>query len=275
MHFEYNRELIENINRWNMEIDDSGFVYLSHDNWCSEAVCSPFSRVYLISDGEGQIDIGKERLLLRPGYAYFIPAGLTFSYGCADYLEKLYFHLRLVKPDGYDLACGLKFMAECPVERSLFENMLRRYRGNSWEDVLELEQEIRALTFRLLNQYDIMGKSVAAYSLLVEETMRYIHAHLSAGVTARQIAEALFVSEITLSRRFRQETGRTIHRYVEDMVFQAACKRLAVSSQPIGEISGELGFCDPFYFSRRFHQLYGEPPSRYRSRLQVQGLSFS
>ncbi len=47
------------------------------------------------------------------------------------------------------------------------------------------------------------------------------------------------------SRRFHQETGRTIHQYVEDMVFQAACKRLAVGSQPIGEISGGLGFCDP------------------------------
>lgn len=268
MPFEYNRELIENINRWHMEIDDSGFVYLSHDNWYGEAVCSPYSRLYLVSGGEGWIEIGKERFPLRPGYAYFIPAGLTFSYGCADTLEKLYFHLRLVKPDGYDLAWGLHFAAKCPVEKSLFENMLGRYRGNCWEDILELEQEIRALTFQLLRQYDIMGKSAAAYSPLVEETMRYIHGQLSAGTTARQIAEALFVSEITLSRRFRQETGRTIRQYVEDMVFQAACKRLAVGSQPVGEISGELGFCDPFYFSRRFRQLYGEPPSRYRKRLQ-------
>ncbi len=95
MRYEFNKELVANINHWNMEIDDSGFVYLLHDNWHSEAVCSPYSRLYLVSDGEGQIDAGEKRLLLRPGYAYFIPAGFTFSYSCADYLEKLYFHLRL------------------------------------------------------------------------------------------------------------------------------------------------------------------------------------
>ena len=103
MPFEYTTELIENINRWHMEIDDSGFVHLSQDNWYSEDVCSPYSRLYLVSGGEGWIEIEKERFPLRPGYAYFIPAGLTFSYGCVDTLEKLYFHLRLVKPDGYDL----------------------------------------------------------------------------------------------------------------------------------------------------------------------------
>lgn len=269
MRYEFNKELVANINHWNMEIDDSGFVYLLHDNWHSEAVCSPYSRLYLVSDGEGQIDAGEKRLLLRPGYAYFIPAGFTFSYSCADYLEKLYFHLRLVKPDGYDLAHSLGFVAQCPVEKELFDNMLRLYRGNSWEDVFLLEQEIRSLTFRLLGQYGILQKSVASYTPLVEDTMHYIHAHLSAGITIGQIAASLFTSETTLSRRFHQETGRTIHQYVEDMVFQAACKRLAVGSQPIGEISGDLGFCDPFYFSRRFRQRYGEPPSQYRRRLRI------
>lgn len=269
MNFEQHKEIIENMNRWNMEIDDSGYVYLAHDSWQSKAVCSPFSRLYLVSGGEGQLDVGDRQIMLQPGFAYLIPAGLTFDYGCADYLEKLYFHLRLVRPDGYDLADGLPFVAQCPLSDSLIEDMLARYRGNRWEDVLFLEQEIRSLTFRLLRQYNVMQKSLIAYSPLIEETMRYINTHLSAKLTTKQTAQALFTSDTTLSRRFHQETGKTIHQYLEDMVFQAACKKLAVSDQSLGEISEELGFCDPFYFSRRFRQRYGEPPSQYRKRLKL------
>lgn len=269
MKHEHNKEIIANINGWNMEIDDSGYVYLEHDSWHNKAVCSPYSRLYLVSDGEGQIKAGKRETLLRPGFAYLIPAGLTFDYGCVHYLEKLYFHLRLVRPDGYDLAYGLPFVAQCPLPQSLLADMLTHYRGSRWEEALLLEQEIRALTFRLLEQYSVMQETFATYSPLVEETMQYIHTHLSAGITAKQLAAALFTSEITLSRRFQQETGRTLHQYLEDMVFQAACKRLAIGSQAIGAISEELGFCDPFYFSRRFRQRYGEPPSQYRRRLKL------
>lgn len=269
MKFGQNKEIIKNMNHWNMEIDDSGYVYLNHDSWHCKAVCSPYSRLYLISDGEGQIDVDGRRIILRPGFAYLIPAGLTFDYGCADYLEKLYFHLRLVKPDGYDLAHGLPFVSQCTLDKAVLADMLTKYRGNCWKDVLLLEQEIRALTFRLLEQYDVMHKSLISYSPLIEETMHYIHTHLSARLTAKQIADAIFISDVTLSRRFHQETGKTIHQYLEDMVFQAACKRLAVVSQPLGEISEDLGFCDPFYFSRRFRQRYGEPPSQYRKRLKL------
>ncbi len=269
MKFEQHREIVANMNQWNMEIDDSGYVYLDYDSWHSTDVCSPFSRLYLIADGEGTLEAAGAQTILRPGSAYFIPAGLTFSYCCTEYLEKLYFHLRLVKPDGYDLAYGLPFITRCPLEKDVLSEMLSHYRGSRWEDVLLLEQELRAFTFRLLGQYEIMQTSVTTYSQLIQETMHYIHANLSAGLTSKQVADALFLSDITLSRRFHQETGRTIHQYLEDMVFQTACKRLAVSNRPIGEISEELGFCDPFYFSRRFRQRYGEPPSQYRKRLKL------
>lgn len=269
MKYECHEEIIANINHWHMEIDDSAYVYLDSDGWRGTDVCPPFSRLYLVADGEGLLEVAGKQIALRAGVAYFIPAGLTFSYRCADYLEKLYFHLRLVKPDGYDLAYGLPFIAQCSLDKTLLIGMLTKYRGNRWEDMFLLEQELCALTLRLLSQYNILQKSMTTYSPLVEEAMQYIHAHLSTRLTAEQLADALFTSKITLSRHFHQETGKTIHQYLEDMVFQSACKRLAVSDCPLGKISEELGFCDPFYFSRRFRQRYGESPSQYRKRLKI------
>lgn len=268
MKYEQNQDIIGNINRWNMEIGESGYVYLDRDSWVGKDICSQFSRLYLISSGQGHLDVRGRRIMLNPGCAYFVPAGLTFDYGCDKYMEKLYFHLHLIKPNGYDLADGLQFIAKCTLEGDVLEKMRRHYSGNRWEDVLLLEQNIRHLTLCLLKQYDIMKEKPTTYSSLTEDAMRYIQSNLSAGMATKQVADALFVSENTLTRRFRQETGKTIHQYIEDMVFQTACKRLTDSEQSLREISDELGFCDSFYFSRRFCERYGEPPSHYRKRFK-------
>lgn len=268
MKYEQNQDIIRNINRWNMEIGESGYVYLDKDNWIGENICSQFSRLYLISAGQGHLDVNGRRIMLNPGYAYFIPAGLTFNYGCGNHMEKLYFHLHLIKPNGYDLADGLPFISKCTLEKEVLDNMRMHYNRKCWEDVFYLEQNIRFITLQLLNQYDIMKETLITYSCLTEEAMRYIQANLCAGMTTKQVADALFVSDTTLSRKFRQETGKTIHRYIEDMVFNLACKRLTDSEQSLREISDELGFCDSFYFSRRFRERYGEPPSHYRRRFK-------
>ncbi|MCI8307046.1 MAG: helix-turn-helix transcriptional regulator [Lachnospiraceae bacterium] len=268
MKYEQNQDIIGNINRWNMEIGESAYVYLNKDSWNGNDICSQFSRLYLISSGQGYLDTGGRRIILEPGYAYFVPAGLTFDYGCDNYMEKLYFHLHLIKPNGYDLADGLSFIAKCALEKDYLDKMHRHYNGNRWEDVLLLEQEIRIITLKLLRQYNILQETPITYSALTEEAMRYIQANLSAGMSTKQVADALFISDNTLARRFRQETGKTIHRYIEDMVFRNACKRLTDSDLSLREISDELGFCDSFYFSRRFRERYGEPPSHYRKRLK-------
>ncbi len=266
---EYHQELIRNINHWHMEIDDSGFVLLDHDSWQARDICSPYSRLYLVCGGAGELKVSGRKIPLLPGHVYFIPAGLTFDYGCADTLEKMFFHLRLVKPDGYDLADGLSSVAVSPLEEDRFSWMLDRYRGHCWKDMLLLEQEIRSLVLHLLEQYSVLRTPLVSYSDLTQQTIGYIHTHLRAGLTAKQVADAVFTSTVTLSRRFRQETGKTIHQYLEDMVFQSACKQLAVGDQPLAQISENLGFCDPFYFSRRFRQRYGETPSQYRRRLKL------
>ena len=49
-------------------------------------------------------------------------------------------------------------------------------------------------------------------------------------------------------------------------VFIQAKKLLANEQLSIAEISTRLGFCDQFYFSRRFKQKFGETPSSFRKR---------
>jgi hypothetical protein len=45
-----------------------------------------------------------------------------------------------------------------------------------------------------------------------------------------------------------------------------ACERLRTGRPTVAEVAGEMGFCDPFHFSKAFRHEYGFPPSAMRGR---------
>ena len=69
-----------------------------------------------------------------------------------------------------------------------------------------------------------------------------------------------------LSKRFTKETGISIGKFVDREVMIEAQRRLLLSDEPIQQISEELGFCDQFYFSKKFKQFSGISPIKYRKQ---------
>ena len=101
------------------------------------------------------------------------------------------------------------------------------------------------------------------------ETIRYIQSNLSARLSVQMLAERLFVSKSFLSDKFRGEVGVPLGKYIDDQLMASAQWQLLRTDASIGEISNNLGFCDQFYFSRRFKQLCGETPLQYRKKIRA------
>ena len=83
-------------------------------------------------------------------------------------------------------------------------------------------------------------------------------------MTVRSLAQALNMSESTLTKRFRAEVGVPLGGYIDDMLLQRARQLLLGTDLTIGQIAEQLCFCDQFYFSRYFRQRQGLTPSEYR-----------
>jgi len=49
----------------------------------------------------------------------------------------------------------------------------------------------------------------------------------------------------------------TSKNYIDSLKMQLASEMLAVKNKTVKEIAGELGYTDPYYFSRRFKELTG------------------
>lgn len=81
-------------------------------------------------------------------------------------------------------------------------------------------------------------------------------------------ARALGLSRTHLNRLCRAATGTTAQRFIENMLFQEACRLIAYTMQDVASVGYQLGFDDPSYFSRAFRRNVGMTPTDYRARLE-------
>lgn len=265
MEIQKNHYLSDIVNRINLEILDSGFVYADSE-WYDKNICSPFSRLYFIESGEGIVKYNGKKLTLKPGYIYLIPTGLRYSYLCESQMSKLFFHINIYKPDGYDIFSNLEDCVEIKYDLESIKKLKQIYMGKTVSKTLQLKMELYSVTSMLISTLKLDAAASEVYSPVVQKAIDYIQLNLSDNLTVTELCKKLYISESTLRKRFKKEVGITIGRYIDDLLFFTAQKLLQKSEWSIGQISESLGFCDQFYFSRRFKERYQITPLKYRKK---------
>lgn len=302
MSVQINRAFEVTSNSVKIEVFESGYASLGKE-WKFEDMCSPFSRLYYVISGSGylrlhpseavsegmsgepagglqivevsgepaggpQTGVGKGTVVgiyqLRPGYVYLIPNGLSYDCFCEEYLEKVYIHINVRLGSGLELFNGCSRYYELPVSEGLLQQMKEWMTSGRVEDYFHLQGEIYHAVGRFAEAAGISDKVNRRYSKMVTGVFELLQqSRMSA--TVQELAEGLSVSESTLAKNFRKETGMSIGMYREQLIMSRARQLLASGKLPIGEIAEELGFCDQFYFSRYFKQRQGMMPRRYRA----------
>ena len=249
-------------------IADNGFAEVSTD-WHAENVCSPFSRIYYILKGEGHVKNKTQHLKLTAGNCYLLPAGMTYDYWCEGSLSQLFFHVNVMEPGGLNFFAGVKSFGSFPVSPEVTDAVAWQYQNKDFLSAFRLKAYLDEALFHFIKQYGIRGFSGDNYSPEVLRATKYITRNLSVQLRASDIAAHLFISESKLIKEFKAETGATVGKYIDGLLFSRAEFLLSKTDRSIKSISNELGFCDQFYFSRRFRQMYGETPLNYRKRVRA------
>jgi AraC family transcriptional regulator of arabinose operon len=78
------------------------------------------------------------------------------------------------------------------------------------------------------------------------------------------LARECGLSVSRLSFLFRRQTGKTPGQFLEEQRLAHATHLLRRTALTIGEIAGECGFTDPFYFTNRFRRRQGMSPTSFR-----------
>lgn len=91
-----------------------------------------------------------------------------------------------------------------------------------------------------------------------------VEAHFRDHLTLSEYASRLLVTEARLNDICRRMAERPSKEVVHERLVQEARRLLLLSAMPVSEISYQLGFSDPAYFSRFFTKRTGTPPSQFR-----------
>lgn len=249
-----------------LRVFDSGLAHLD-DEWDLRDVRSPYTRLYFVYSGEGMIRTHSGERMLRAGQMYLVPSGLKFDCRCECALEKLYIHVALELPDGFDLLGGFADALELELPGALGESLRAAYGGGNISAALTLKSGAYAALAAFMAEYGAQLHPVSSYSPLTHAAFKLIKRELSSNLTLKDIAGTLNINPSTLGKRFRAETGQSMSSYIDSLLMQKLQRRLLSGDATLSEISDELGFCDQFYMSRYFKKRQGETPSAYRRRL--------
>lgn len=133
--------------------------------------------------------------------------------------------------------------------------------------------------FSLKQLTEIAYQMIHAYCLLVQNhlhdnvppiiqrTLNHIDLHLTENLTLARLADQLSINKSYLSRAFRQNTGTTITKYINDQRIHYAIRLLTSTDASIRTVAANVGIYDINYFTRLFKRVMKMTPTAYRKLL--------
>ncbi len=270
-----------------------GYALVDKD-WTYKNVCSPFTRLYYVTDGSGEIIMLDGVVKLTPGHIYIIPAYTLHSTRCHKMMGHYYVHIhentvlgasptyeewtfpQTLEADDVDLTIFKQLMATNP-DMSLTVEDPKRYDTHT-RYLIQLDREMhRPVAQRLLNN-SMISKLMSRWFLTGEHRHEFVNqkinhavvflrSHFNSNIGVDQLADEAKMSRHHFSRLFKAETGLSIGNYLRHLRVRRAQVLLSHTYLSIREIGEQVGYEDYNYFIRIFRKETGITPSRYRQSM--------
>lgn len=120
---------------------------------------------------------------------------------------------------------------------------------------------------KLYEFFDILDNIISIKNTgHIKNTVEYIERHYTESIDLKHLVEESGLSQATLYRSFKKETGMTPVEYKNYIRIQQAKSMLKTDEYTINDISEFLGFDSIYYFSRLFRQYTGMTASEYKKK---------
>ena len=241
-----------------------------------DRILSEHDLLYIYS-GEQPIAQDDESFTLQTGDIILLRAG-SHHYGtapCAVNMRSIFIHFNTLPGDH-----GEKFLTREEVEEQgsgmvILPTVVHCGQNNAatkiingiielyWSHQPNKERRLTLLLNLLLDELASIG--LADDAQREEWTVAVIsmfRKHPERMYSLEEIAESVQMNVRTLSARFHEITGESVHQYQLNMKLEAAYKDLRTGTRTIKEVAMSYGFCDAYYFSRLFKKKFGLSPKQ-------------
>lgn len=242
-----------------------------------------FHKIILFLSGQASYSIEGKHYTLMPGDLVLIPQGCIHRPEIKDQLpyERMIIYIsqayleRISTPD-CDLSECFKsvrkyynFVIHLSEEfngyRFLFDNLEQTiYQKEFGAEILLHSYFVQLII--LVNRIclNCIGKDIddANCDNKIMAILQYLNVHLSEPILIDNLAQQFYLSKYYMMRRFRDETGYTIHGYLTEKRLQKA-RILLEHGNSAQDSCNICGFQDYSAFARAFKKHYGISPSHY------------
>ncbi|MBL9134277.1 MAG: AraC family transcriptional regulator [Verrucomicrobiales bacterium] len=225
------------------------------------------------SEGRGWCRCGGKEHPVGPADLIVIPPQVSHAYAASAQEPWTIRWFHAVGSRIPVFARELGTFAEQPVVRlpaeialaSLFEEMLGTLeQGYTPAHLLYASQILSHLLGRMVWCRNQTGRETTDPHHRVAQSLEYMKQNLSQRVRVQDLAKLAGLSLSHYSALFRDLTGYAPMEYFIGMRMHQARQLLDTTALSIKEIAAQVGYDDPLYFSRAFHEVNDVSPTQYR-----------
>jgi two-component system response regulator YesN len=134
--------------------------------------------------------------------------------------------------------------------------------------VAQIRQQVQAILISALTYRD--SQATNQYAGLIQKATEYIAGHyVDPDLSLPEVASRANLSPSHFCTVFSQETGQTFKEYLTETRLTKAKELLRTTTLKSFEISYQIGYSDPHYFSYVFRKHTGFSPKEFRMRAQA------
>lgn len=278
------------------------FVQLT-SKWHYMNVISPYSRIYYISSGEGELSDSQGMIKLEEGYLYVIPSFTLCNMNCNSHLGQYFVQFFEDSADGKSIFGNNRSIGKVkasPLDSMLFVKLLEINPGrgltrsdnprfyekdifykeyqelNNQQNMsvyLETQGILQQLASRFLNMNLSKLSEHSIIPMKISETINYILVNLQRDLTVVHLATRVNQHTDYFSRQFKLHTGSRPLNYINEKRIERAQYLMATSSLNYSAIAEETGFSDVSYFSKTFRKVTGLSPREYKRQMYLVGFN--
>lgn len=219
----------------------------------------------IVTGGKRYVNKFPNALLNLPGVYYETHTPLAWETLYFSYDAAVLPFVKQVKLDTYHPVWDFKITEEISeVIRKIFDlsGKIHEYGTSDKLDMLCYEMIVKTV-FSSRNTGSVQDKNEIA----VRKIASYIELHYTEDISLEKLIRKYSISRRTFFRYWKNILDLSPYDYIINLRLKAASHMLRNdSSMQIQEIADQVGFNDPFYFSRIFSRKIGMAPQKYREK---------
>jgi len=231
----------------------------------------PFHSIEYVAHGNGKLKLGRRNFDLQPGSIFSYAPGIAQNIRSDPQKPLVKYFVDFTGSQSrqwlraHKLAAGSMSQIFPPTEiQPLFDELIRNGQRATRQTPELCRQLLACLGLKLLETRAPLKNSDSLAFITYQNCREHIRAHFQRLRTLEQIAHENHVDTAYVCRLFRRFDHQSPYQFLMRLKMNAAAEQLAQPGALVKNVAADLGFTNPFHFSRVFKSIFAVSPDAFR-----------